>query len=71
MNQEPAKHRSTTGDNRKLRVETWLSRNQHTWLKGLAIQEDRSMSSVLRRALRLYIGQVIKEQGVATGDQRG
>ena len=71
MNQAQHNHRDTTGSNRRVRVETWLDKSQVLWLKGLSIQEDRSMSSVLRRALRAYIKQSIREQKAAAGSHRG
>jgi len=71
---EPENHRNTNGVKRKVRVEAWLTAEQRSWLRTLAIREDRSMSSVLRKALRAYIQQVVQEQEAITraltGDQR-
>jgi len=71
---DPANHRNTNGVKRKVRVEIWLTAEQRSWLKTLAIREDRSMSSVLRRALGAYIHQVVEKQNAITraltGDHR-
>ncbi|MDA2931448.1 hypothetical protein MYX84_16135, partial [Acidobacteria bacterium AH-259-O06] len=66
MDQETVNSRNSTGDQRKVRVETWLTPGLRSWLKTLAIMEDRSMSSVLRKALRAYIEQVVKKQEAIT-----
>jgi len=62
--------RDTTGTDHKIRVECWLSRSHYIWLRGLAITEDRSMSSVLRKALRSYIQQAQKEYAANAGGHR-
>ncbi|MDA2937953.1 hypothetical protein MYX75_06800 [Acidobacteria bacterium AH-259-A15] len=66
MEQKTVNSRNSTRDQRKVRVETWLTPGLRSWLKTLAIMEDRSMSSVLRKALRAYIEQVVKKQEAIT-----
>ena len=59
MEHQQTEHRNTTGRDRKVRVETWLDRDQYEWLKTLAALEDRSMSSALRQLLRAHIQQAL------------
>ena len=53
-------HKEQRGE-KKQRVEGWFTPHQMLWLKTLSTAEDRSQSSILRAALKLYVRQRVEQ----------